>query len=86
MNRPNPGQRDANAEDGSMELSLEDTLTPRRGGLPVKAAGYNPYDTVTLDKSTDRDKNKLRKQADLHKLSEWIRLTREIDELKKEQS
>jgi hypothetical protein len=84
MNSLIPVQRDANADDGSMELSLEDTLTPRRGGLPFKAAGgYNPYDTVPLDESRDRDRNKLRKQADLRKLSEWIRLTLEIDELKK---
>ena len=88
MKSPIPDQRDANADDGSMELSLEDTLAQRMRGGRVKpgktAGGYNPYDTVPLDKS--KGKSKRAKPTDLRKLSEWIRITREIEQLKKEQS
>ena len=89
MKRRIPDKRDANAADRSKKLSLEDTITQRMRGLAVKTRttpGYNPYDTVPLDKSVDRGKNKLgKKPTDLRKLSEWIRRTREIEELKKEQ-
>jgi hypothetical protein len=88
MNSRIPDKRDANADDDSAEISLEDTITQRMRGLPVKTrttGGYNPYDTVPLDKS--KGKNKLRKKpTDLRKLSEWITSTREVKKLKKEQS
>jgi hypothetical protein len=78
---------EANADGVWIELSLEDTLSGKKRALPVgprKTSGYNPYET--LDKHADRDKTELRKKAtDLHKLAEWIRLTREIEKLKKEQ-
>jgi hypothetical protein len=87
MNSRIPDKRDANADDDSAEISLEDTITQRMRGLPVKTrttGGYNPYDTVPLDKSKGKDKLR-KKSTDLRKLSEWITRTREVKKLKKEQ-
>jgi hypothetical protein len=89
MKKPIRDKRNAKAGDGSKELSLEDTIAQKMRGLAVKArttGGYNPYDTVPLDKSADRDKKLLKKPTDLRKLSEWIQRTREIKGSKKEQS
>ena len=88
MKRQLPDPTDPNAGDGSKKnLSLEGTLTQKMRGIPVKtgpAAGYDPYDTVTVNMSKERGKDKQgKKPADLRKLSESILLARACGELKK---
>lgn len=76
------------------ELSLEDTLSQHRRVSPPGAkgtvGGYNPYDTP-IGSSEDRNPRKSgvspepkRKPTDLRKLSEWIRLQRQVEALKKD--
>ena len=77
------------------ELSLEDTLAQHRRGLAPPGAkgtvgGYNPYDRP-IDLIEDRNPRKSgvapeskRKPTDLRKLSEWIRLQRQVEALKKD--
>ena len=60
------------------ELSLVDDSGPRL--LPGKA--YDPYDRDP--KLVGKAKSKAPK-PDLRKLSQWIKLKREVDELKKEE-
>jgi hypothetical protein len=80
MKRPISDQAGTDADD-SMELSLEDTLAQKMRGIAVTSrvpvAGYNPYDALAAGK------RRAKKPTDLRKLSEWIRLHREINELKK---
>lgn len=74
------------------ELSLEDTLSQHRRGLvppggksPV--VGYNPYDTPIVPPETKKLTGApapKRKPTDLRKLSEWIRLQRQVEALKKQ--
>jgi hypothetical protein len=70
----------------SAELSLEDTLSQKARGLRTAAktgqSGYNPYDTEINDKTNASEKKK--KPTDLRKLSEWIRLKREVEALDQE--
>ena len=86
MNSRDPDPQDSISADGLDELSLEDTLSQKMRGIPVKTRtpvnGYNPYDAVPKGKS----KEAARKPTDLRKLSEWIRLHRQIEELKKQGS
>ena len=86
VNSRNPDPQDSISADGLDELSLEDTLSQKMRGIPVKTrtpvTGYNPYDAVPKGKS----KEAARKPTDLRKLSEWIRLHRQIEELKKQSS
>jgi hypothetical protein len=74
------------AESNSLDLSLEDTLAQKMRGVPVKtrvsASGYNPYDAMASGKT----KEPSRKPTDLRKLSEWIRMQRQIEEAKKRDS
>jgi hypothetical protein len=77
------------------ELSLEDTLSQHRRGVSPSGAkgtvgGYNPYDTP-IGSTDDRNPRKSgaapdpkRKPTDLRKLSEWIRLQRQVEALKKD--
>jgi hypothetical protein len=65
-------------------LSLEDTVAQKMRGVAKRtrnsASGYNPYDMAPkapAPKTTDQ------KPTDLRKLSEWIRLTRQVASLKK---
>lgn len=73
------------------ELALEDTAAQRRRGLPVRAGGvvgYNPYDTGPPAAGSGpsappgEPAPPPRKRTDLRKLSEWIRLQREVEALK----
>jgi len=74
------------------ELSLEDTLTQhRRGVVPQGSkgvvAGYNPYDTPIGANNAQKpvaSPDPKRKPTDLRKLSEWIRLQRQVEALKKQ--
>jgi len=64
------------------ELSLEDTLARRMRGVAAKrtaVSGYNPYDAEPTAKPVSPDGK--RKRTDLRKLSEWIRLKREVEQL-----
>lgn len=67
------------------ELSLEDTMAQQRRGLAPKARKgdpHNPYDML-LDASPPKLPDPKRKPTDLRKLSEWIRLQRQVEALKK---
>ena len=75
-------------EDFELSLSLEDTRAQKLRVAPGKArplSGYNPYDALAPlrasdSKKADEDK---RKPTDLRKLSEWIRVQRQVEALKK---
>jgi len=73
-----------------VDLSLEDTAAQKLRGMAVKArtgvSGYNPYDTVAVasSKPTPAAPEAPRRPTDLRKLSEWIRLQRQVEALKKE--
>jgi hypothetical protein len=73
--------------DSEPKLSLEDTVAQKMRGIPVKSrsgvVGYNPYDTVPAAKTKDAEGKD--KPTDLRKLSEWIRLRREVAELNAEE-
>jgi hypothetical protein len=71
------------------ELSLEDTLSQQRRGVSPQGnkgpvVGYNPYDTPVDAKKPVADPDAKRKPTDLRKLSEWIRLQRQVQALKKD--
>jgi hypothetical protein len=66
------------------DYSLEDTASQAMRGVQVpgssSSAGYNPYDTFpSIGTATG-----IHRQADLRKLSEWIRRKRDIDRKKKD--
>ena len=61
------------AASGSFELSLEQPPS-----APV-AGGYNPYDTFP----SVRPVGSAQQNADLRRLSEWIRLKRQVAQIKK---
>jgi hypothetical protein len=71
-------------------LSLEDTIAQKMRGVPVKArtsvGGYNPYDAEPAAKGKGKGKGETQKSktTDLRKLSEWIRLQRQVAELNQE--
>lgn len=69
-----------------LKLSLEDTIAQKMRGVPVKArtgvVGYNPYDAVPAAKAKSGEQKP--KPTDLRKLSEWIRLQRQVAELNQE--
>jgi hypothetical protein len=86
--QPDPAQPDpAPAADGAPNLSLEDTIAQKMRGVPVKSRtgviGYNPYDAAAAKAKSDAAAQKA-KPTDLRKLSEWIRLTRQVAELNEE--
>lgn len=66
------------------DLSLEDTAARHQRGLPARSrtgvSGYDPYDSTPAQKRAEAR----RKPTDLRKLSEWIRLQRQVEALKKE--
>ena len=69
-------------------LSLEDTIAQKMRGVPVKArtgvVGYNPYDAEPAAKVKGKGETQKSKTTDLRKLSEWIRLQRQVAELNQE--
>jgi len=91
----NPPADPAAPAEIKFELSLEDTLSQHRRGVAPPGAkgtvgGYNPYDTP-IGSTDDRNPRKAgvapdpkRKPTDLRKLSEWIRLQRQVEALKKD--
>jgi hypothetical protein len=74
--------------DGDPKLSLEDTIAQKMRGVPVKTrtgvVGYNPYDAVPAAKAKTEGGEQKPKPTDLRKLSEWIRLQRQVAELNQE--
>ncbi len=75
--------------DLNFDLSLEDTLAQRQRGLAVTpkkpvVSGYNPYDRGNAARRAPPPEQPPRKPTDLRKLSEWIRLQRQVEQLKKE--
>jgi hypothetical protein len=64
-------------------LSLEDTIAQKMRGVPTKSrtgvVGYNPYDAEPAKSKPKDEDGKTR--TDLRKLSEWIRLQRQVAEL-----
>jgi hypothetical protein len=93
VNQRNSDPPDSDPADSVLELSLEDTLAQKMRGVAVKSrvavAGYNPYNAEPAVEPKDpskKDTPDKRKPTDLRKLSEWIRLQREVAELKKPQS
>jgi hypothetical protein len=81
-----PPPADAEADE-EPNLSLEDTMAQKMRGVPTKSrtgvVGYNPYDAAAAKAKSDAAKEKP-KPTDLRKLSEWIRLTRQVAELNQE--
>jgi hypothetical protein len=69
------------AAERDLKLSLEDTIAQKMRGVPTKSrtgvVGYNPYNAEPAAKA----KNAEPKPTDLRKLSEWIRLQRQVAEL-----
>ena len=65
---------DSTASTGSVELMLEEQAVPAKVG-----GGYNPYDTFP----NVRQAGVGQRQADLRRLSEWIRVKRQVSQLKK---
>ncbi len=68
----------------NFDLSLEDTYAQKLRGVATRAktgvSGYNPYDAAPSKRLMGTPP----KATDLRKLSEWIRLTRQVAALKKE--
>lgn len=66
-----------------LKLSLEDTVAQKMRGVPTKSRtgviGYNPYDAEPAAKAKNAEPKP--KPTDLRKLSEWIRLQRQVAEL-----
>ena len=89
---PAPSAEPARPAEIEFELSLEDTLSQHQRGIAPQGSkgavvGYNPYDTQVP--SPDAQKPVVtpepkRKPTDLRKLSEWIRLQRQVEALKKQ--
>lgn len=68
------GHYNSTASTGIHELMLEEQAVPARSG-----GGYNPYDTFP----NVRQPGVGQRQADLRRLSEWIRVKRQVSQLKK---
>jgi len=71
------------------EFTLEDTVATRGlvNSAPSKAkpvVGYNPYERTPGGKPPPEVEPR-RKRTDLRKLSEWIRLQRELEARKKQE-
>jgi hypothetical protein len=85
VSKHNPNRSDAKPDGAKKnDLSLEDTVAQKVRGLSPQiksgVCGYNPYDAA-ISKPAVGDPPKA---TDLRKLSEWIRLTRQVAALKKD--
>jgi hypothetical protein len=78
-------QAAANSAPSKGGLSLEDTVAQKMRGVAPRAksglSGYNPYDMAPTSANSPAVGQK---PTDLRKLSEWIRLTRQVAALKKD--
>jgi hypothetical protein len=85
VSKPIPDRPDPEPAASQSSLSLEDTVAQNLRGVTPRiksgVSGYNPYDAAP----THAPAGDLRKPpTDLRKLSEWIRLTRQVAALKKD--
>jgi hypothetical protein len=64
---------ESTASTGRFELTLEEKAEAANAGY-----GYDPYETWP----SVREPGSTSKQADLRRLSEWIRLRRQVSQLK----
>ena len=64
---------DSTAQTGTFEMTLEEPAVPANID-----GGYDPYETWP----SVRTPGSTAKQADLRRLSEWIRLRRQVSQLK----
>jgi hypothetical protein len=84
VSKHTPNRSDAVPGDSKLDLSLEDTVAQKMRGVTPRVksgvSGYNPYDAAA-PKAPAGDPPK---PTDLRKLSEWIRLTRQVAALKKD--
>jgi len=67
-------KNESTASTGRFEIMLEEHAAPARAGF-----GYDPYDTFP----NVRQPGLGQRQADLRRLSEWIRTKRQVAGLKK---
>jgi len=65
---------DSTGSTGRFELMLEEQAAPAKAGF-----GYNPYDTLP----NARQPGMGQRQADLRRLSDWIRTQRQVAQLRK---
>jgi len=74
------------SEEKPIELSLEDedALLSRGAKKALPQGAYNPYD-VDPRRGKATAQSEAQARTDLRKLSEWIKLKREIEELKAEE-
>jgi len=84
-NRNSPGRTGDTQRLKKPDLSLEDTLAQKKRGVNVTPSakpedGYNPYDTFPSIQEPDA----ARRNTDLRRLSEWIRMKRQVETLKKD--
>lgn len=88
MTKRRPQPETTAPADGDFELSLEDTVAQKMRGVLVKVrtgfVGYNPYDALPAAKTKTKAAEQKPKATDLRKLSEWIRLQRQVAELNQE--
>ncbi len=68
---------ESTASTGRFELILEEHAVPEKVG-----GGYDPYETFP----GVRTPGSTTKQADLRRLSEWVRLRRQVSQLKRSDS
>jgi hypothetical protein len=73
---PRPGQpeRESQADSAYFE-GLEDIQLEEEAARARVGSGYNPYDTVP----NLREPDSAQRHADLRRLSEWIRLKRQME-------
>jgi hypothetical protein len=86
MTKNNSNRADPESEEPKLGLSLENTVAQKMRGVTPRIksgiSGYNPYDAaVSMPAGAAGASGK---PTDLRKLSEWIRLTRQVAALKKE--
>ncbi len=84
MSKQRPDRSEPPPADSDPKLSLEDTISQKSRGVTPRVksgvSGYNPYDAAPSNPVAGEP----HKPTDLRKLSEWIRLTRQVEALKKE--
>lgn len=67
------------SQEKPLELSLADDAEAPRGKPRLVAGAYDPYD---VDVRKGRPPDTAATRTDLRKLSDWIKLKREVEELK----
>ena len=85
-NKPDAGRPDAQPTDAPFEPELEDTAAQRQRGVDLPdrrgSGGYNPYDAPPGSEQATPSAH----GTDLRKLSEWIRVRREVEAQKAAQA